>query len=235
MDTRLLLAMALDPGAILRARGFTVDQWQTDVLLSRDRQPLLNCRRQAGKSTVVSALALHTALFQPGSLTLILSPGRRQSSETFKKVIEGYSAIGRPLKADYETQLRIELANNRRILRIPGALETVRCYSPNLVIIDEAARVADDLYRAIRPMLTVSRGCLVVLSTPFGQRGWFYDEWQSTGPRAQGPRHLEGLPAHHCRLHRRGRARLAGRGSPRNTRLASTGLVPLYSGERGRG
>jgi hypothetical protein len=33
MDTRQLLAMALDPGAILRARGFTVDQWQTDVLL----------------------------------------------------------------------------------------------------------------------------------------------------------------------------------------------------------
>jgi hypothetical protein len=67
MDTRQLLAMALDPGAILRARGFTVAQWQTDLLVSRERQLLLNCCRQAGKSTVVSALALHTALFQPGS------------------------------------------------------------------------------------------------------------------------------------------------------------------------
>jgi hypothetical protein len=65
---------------------------------------------------------------------------------------------------------------------MPGALETVRCYSPNLIIIDEAARVPDDLYRAIRPMLVVSHGRLVALSTPFGQRGWFYDEWQGTGP-----------------------------------------------------
>src|ERR1700740_1611292 len=108
MDTRQLLAMALDPGAILRARGFTVDQWQTDVLLSRDRQLLLNCCRQAGKSTVVSALALHTALFTPGSLTLVLSPGQRQSSETFKKIAGANVAIGRLLKADYETQLKIE-------------------------------------------------------------------------------------------------------------------------------
>jgi hypothetical protein len=61
MDPRRFMAMALDPGAILRARGFTVDRWQTDVLLSRERQLLLNCCRQAGKSTVVSALALHTA------------------------------------------------------------------------------------------------------------------------------------------------------------------------------
>jgi tRNA(Met) C34 N-acetyltransferase TmcA len=138
--------------------GFTVDQWQTDVLLSRDRQLLLNCCRQAGKSTVVSAVALYTALFQPGSLTLILSPGQRQSSETFKKVIEGDSAISRPRKADYETQLRIELANNSHILCMPGVEENVRCYSPNLIIIDEAARVPDDLYRAIRPMLAVSQG-----------------------------------------------------------------------------
>jgi hypothetical protein len=43
MDTRQLLAMALDPGAILRARGFAVDKWQTDVLLSKQRQLLLNC------------------------------------------------------------------------------------------------------------------------------------------------------------------------------------------------
>jgi hypothetical protein len=34
----------------------------------------------------------------------------------------------------------------------------------------------------VRPMLAVSRGRLVALSTPFGQRGWFFEEWQGTGP-----------------------------------------------------
>ena len=31
-------------------------------------------------------------------------------------------------------------------------------------------------------MLAISRGRLVALSTPFGQRGWFYREWESDGP-----------------------------------------------------
>jgi hypothetical protein len=182
MNARQLLAMALDPSRILAARGMQVDPWQRDVLLSRERQMLLCCCRQAGKSTVVSALALHHALFEPGSLTLILSPGQRQSAETFKKVRDNFRALDRPIKATHETQRRLELANGSRILCLPGVEETIRCYSPSLLIIDEAARVLDDLYRAIRPMLAVSRGRLVALSTPFGQRGWFYDEWHSSGP-----------------------------------------------------
>lgn len=182
MKTRNLLGLALDPSRILAARGLAVDPWQREVLRSDRRQLLLNCCRQAGKSTVVSALALHHALFQPGSLTLIVSPGERQSAETFKKVRDNYRALGRPIQALHETQRRLELANASRILCLPGVEGTIRCYSPTLIIIDEAARVPNDLYRAIRPMLAVSRGRLVALSTPFGQRGWFYDEWHGGGP-----------------------------------------------------
>jgi hypothetical protein len=50
-----------------------------------------------------------------------------------------------------------------------------------LLIIDEASRVSDPLYLAVRPMLAVSQGRLMALSTPFGMRGWFYDEW--SGPK----------------------------------------------------
>jgi hypothetical protein len=48
-----------------------------------------------------------------------------------------------------------------------------------LLIIDEAARVPDDLYFAVRPMLAVSGGRLLLLSTPFGQRGFFYEAWRA--------------------------------------------------------
>src|SRR5947209_12045670 len=164
MNTRQLLCLALNPSHILAARGLAVDPWQREVLRSSHRQLLLNCCRQAGKSTVVSALALHHALFQPGSLTLIVSPGQRQSAETFKKVRDNYRALGRPIRALHETQVRLELANASRILCLPGVEGTIRCYSPTLLIIDEAARVPNDLYRAIRPMLAVSRGRLVALS-----------------------------------------------------------------------
>src|SRR5262249_4393282 len=50
------------------------------------------------------------------------------------------------------------------------------------LVLDEAARIPDILYRSVRPMLAVSRGRLVALSTPFGQRGWFFDEWRGNGP-----------------------------------------------------
>ncbi|MEO1083679.1 MAG: hypothetical protein AAFY88_05505, partial [Acidobacteriota bacterium] len=43
-----------------------------------------------------------------------------------------------------------------------------------------AARVSDELYLSIRPMLAVSGGRLMALSTPFGTRGWWYEAWRST-------------------------------------------------------
>ena len=48
-----------------------------------------------------------------------------------------------------------------------------------LLAVDEAARVADELYYSVRPMLAVSGGRLVALSTPFGTRGWWYEAWRS--------------------------------------------------------
>src|SRR5262249_51820079 len=144
--------------------GMDVDPWQRNLMISNDPRVLLNCSRQSGKSTVTSAIALHTALFTPNSLVLLLSPGQRQSSEIFRKVMDGYNALHRPVKATYETQLKIEFQNGSRILCLPGKEETIRCYSPNLLVIDEASRVPDDLYRAVRPMLAVSKGRLICLS-----------------------------------------------------------------------
>ncbi len=183
MNLHHALATALDPSLLLEARGLNPDPWQRALLLSTDRQILLNCSRQSGKSTVVSALALHTALFVPGSLVLLLSPSQRQSAEIFRKVLDIYHALGRPLRAVYKTQLRLELANGARVLCLPGREGTIRSFGGvSLLVLDEAARIPDDLYRSVRPMLAVSQGRLVALSTPFGQRGWFWQEWQGQGP-----------------------------------------------------
>lgn len=71
----------LDPTRNLRAKGMTVDPWQRDLLLSTDRQILLNCSRSAGKSETESALALHTALFRPHTFVLLISRAQRQAHE----------------------------------------------------------------------------------------------------------------------------------------------------------
>jgi hypothetical protein len=183
MSPQQTLALALDPSLQLRARGFTPDPWQRDLLLSTDRQVLLNCSRQSGKSTVVSALALDTILFRPRSLVLLLSPSLRQSVEIFRKVLEGYNALGQPVRAVRQTTLQLELANGSRVLSLPGREQTLRSFSGvTLLVLDEAARIPDALYRSVRPMLAVSQGRLVALSTPFGQRGWFFEEWNGAGP-----------------------------------------------------
>jgi hypothetical protein len=72
----------------------------------------------------------------------------------------------------------LELENGSRIISLPGSEKTVRgLASVDLIVIDEAARVDDDLLAATRPMLAVSNGSLFALTTPAGKRGWFYEQW----------------------------------------------------------
>ncbi|MCX8207415.1 MAG: terminase family protein [Methanothrix sp.] len=142
---------------------------------------MLNCSRQSGKSTVTSLLALHTAIYRPGSLILCLSPTLRQSSELFRTVARFYHmSTAEMVPAEAESALRLELENRSRIISLPGKEQTIRGFSSaSLLLIDEAARVPDELYYSVRPMLAVSKGRLVLLSTPFGKRGFFYDIWTS--------------------------------------------------------
>lgn len=177
------LACALDAVLLARRAGIEPDPWQCDVLRSSAPGQLLNASRQSGKSTTVALLNVHTALYQPGSLCLMLSPSLRQSGELFKKAVGIYRDLGRPVPAESETSLTLTLTNGSRIVSLPGQEGTVRGYSGvRLLSIDEASRVPDALYMAVKPMLAVSGGRLVAMSTPFGTRGWWYDAWQSLEP-----------------------------------------------------
>lgn len=170
-----------DPGQLMRLAGMTPDPWQIDLLRSPLARLLVLCSRQSGKSETAAALALHSVLLQPGALVLLLSPSERQSGELAVKVARLFdcaAAAGLALPAVRRSALQLHLQNGSRIVALPDNEATVRGYSGvALLVVDEAARVADSLYATIRPMLAVSRGRLLALSTPFGKRGWFYDEW----------------------------------------------------------
>ncbi|MDQ3525409.1 MAG: phage terminase large subunit [Chloroflexota bacterium] len=173
------LAAALDPVVFARSAGIEPDGWQADVLRSPSRRMLLNCSRQSGKSTTTALLALHTATYQAGSLILLLSPSLRQSAELFRTVARQYAAAGAQVPSTAESRLRLELENGSRIISLPASEATIRGFAGvDLLIVDEAARVADDLYASVRPMLATSNGRLIALSTPFGTRGWWYQAWR---------------------------------------------------------
>ena len=176
------LRLALDRVAFARALGVSPDPWQHALLRSSADRTLLNCSRQSGKSTMSAVLALHCALYHPGSLILCLAPALRQSQELFGKVAGFYRDLGRPVPPQGERKLSLELENESRIITLPGSEKTIRGFSGvSLLLVDEASRVEDELYYAVRPMLAVSGGSLMMLTTPYGKRGVFFEEW--TGGR----------------------------------------------------
>lgn len=175
-------SIATDPAQLMVAAGMEPDAWQAALLQSDWQRALLLCSRQAGKSTVTGALATHTAQYEAGSLTLLLSAAQRQSGELFRKVKDFYAAIPNRVPVKQESALQMELVNGSRIIALPGKEETIRGYSGvDLLVVDEASRVKDALYYSVRPMLAVSGGRLVCLSTPFGKRGFFHQEWTEGG------------------------------------------------------
>ena len=181
-----LEAIRADRAAVFPLAGMKADPWQMDLLRSLADRVLLLASRQVGKSTSTACLALATALTKPGSTTLLFSPSLRQSGELYKKVVDGFNRLGRPLAVVRETATELVLGNASRIVSLPGSASTVRGYSaPDLVVVDESAYVADDLFAACAPMLATSGGKLVLLTTPAGKRGIFWSMWSDGGPEWQ--------------------------------------------------
>jgi terminase large subunit-like protein len=178
-----------------RRLGFRADAAQALVLASDARRGMLNCARQWGKSTLAAAKAVHEADNNPGSLTLVVSPTLRQSGELVRKAAGFLKRLRKPVKKDGENRISLLLDNGSRIVGLPGSEATVRGFSAvSLLVVDEAARVSDELYLAARPMLAVSRGALWLMGTPFGKRGFFHDLWMHAGPEWQRVR----VPATEC-------------------------------------
>jgi hypothetical protein len=162
--------------------GFAPDAWQEKVLSWTGKKLLLNCCRQSGKSTTTAILALHRALHFTKSLILLVSPSLRQSAELFRKVLDFLALLPvRPALTE-DNKLSLQMGNGSRIVSLPAKESNVRGFSgPSLIIEDESARVMDDLFLASKPMLAISQGQHILMSTPWGKRGHFYESWENGG------------------------------------------------------
>jgi len=177
------LAAALDPVVLARQAGIDPDPWQVDVLRSNSRSMLLNCSRQSGKSTMAAVVAMHQVLYNPGATVLLLSPTLRQSQLLYQTCMTIYRSAGVHATTTSESLTRMDLSNGSRLVSLPGTEKTIRGYSAvDLLVVDEASRVDDALYHSVRPMLAVSGGRLIAMSTPYGTRGWWYEAWRGPEP-----------------------------------------------------
>jgi hypothetical protein len=177
---------AADPAAVFRQgvrnagnERTEPDAWQVNVMQSEASRHLILCNRQAGKSTTVGAKACSGMLYDPG-LYLVIAPTLRQSRELFKKITGVYRNLDDVPRIRRDNATEMEIENGSQLIALPGDDDgVIRGYSaPRAVIIDEASRVSDEVYAALRPMLAVSGGKLIALTTPYGRRGWFYEAWE---------------------------------------------------------
>jgi hypothetical protein len=175
--------LQLDTLDWVRAKlGLAPDERQADVLRANTRRAILNCCRQWGKSTVIAAKAVELSVRNPGSLTLVVGPGERQSSEFVRKAETFTARLGIRPRGDGFNATSLAYPNGSRMVGLPASEATIRGFSAvSLLVIDEASKVSDDLYLALRPMLAVSNGALWIMSTPWGRHGFFYDTWTRGG------------------------------------------------------
>jgi len=163
-------------------KGFNWDPWQREVL-ETDGHITIRSGRQVGKSEVISAKAVKFALENPGTTTLIIAASQRQSSLLFEKV-RGRLDQEKDVYAEQPTLTRIMLKNGSRIYSLPAGRTGyfIRGFTIDMLIADEAAYIPETVWNAVIPMIAVSRklkkmGHLVLLSTPFGKGGFYYDSF----------------------------------------------------------
>ncbi len=153
----------------------TLDPWQKEVIESKKNMCIIS-GRQCGKSTCVSILAAETALKNPNQYILIGAYIIDQTELLFWKIKE-YIQEKHPKEIVGRATLHfLQLKNGSKIAcrAIGDTGAGMRGYTATMIIIDEAAFVPDRAWIAIEPIISVSKGRVILLSTPQGKSGFFY-------------------------------------------------------------
>jgi len=156
-----------------------LDDWQKEVLKTKGNI-CLRSGRQVGKSTIISIKAAEYALKNPKKVILVVSAVERQAYLLFEKIL-GYIMNKYPtliMTGKYRpTKTLIRLKNGSKIYCLPTGMTgySIRGFTINLLIADEAAFIPEEVWTAVTPMLAITKGNIWLLSTPHGKEGYYYD------------------------------------------------------------
>jgi hypothetical protein len=163
--------------------GGMLDVWQKKYMsnaMTSSRIAIAACR-QSGKSTVTALFIAWCLVFIPRFQCLVASRSLRQASHFLNTVRQAVlSVIPRDAMAAVN-RLSMELPNGSMIISIPCAQpDAGRGFSPNFVLLDEAAFAPDPLFRAISPSLAATQGALHMISSPNGRQGYFFEAFEGS-------------------------------------------------------
>jgi len=175
------LVIGLDPVARFQHAIGDPDDWQREVLRTdpvsnpEDQFVTVLASRQTGKSTTIGSLAYDDVT--RGKTCLLAAPSQRQSQELLRRITAFLQSDPVPPKLVRSSLSEIETADGGRVVSIP-ATDLARGYTADTVVLDEAAWLADDAIAAILPMRKAD-GRVLMMSTPRGREGFFYDTWKA--------------------------------------------------------
>jgi len=149
-----------------------------------DRKAFVSGRR-VGKSRTASWLALWKAVTFSGAEVLVTAKAQRQSMELFNQIQKEMRQSDIPEDqwgVVRSTRTEINFDNGSRILALPVGRDgsNIRGYGgkDNMVIVDEAAFINDQIFQEVlSPMMAVGGGSFILLSTPFGKKGFLYERF----------------------------------------------------------
>src|SRR2546421_12972947 len=107
----------------MRSLGYEPDPWQLDVLTSHDKRLLLNCCRQAGKSTTVALMSVLETVGIAGTRVLIVARSFRQAKLLFKTAAKFLERFGKHFIARRTLQ-ESDATNHSQLICLPRKEET---------------------------------------------------------------------------------------------------------------
>lgn len=177
MNEEKLRRLRSDPvifaDVILRFKAF---DYQQEILRDESKRIVCCMGRQTGKTTTISAWAIHYAVTHPSTTTLIVSPSLRQSMIMFSR-IEGFIYASKILRKSIvrKTRTIVQFSNGAQIVALPCSENLLRGYTAHVVICDEAAFMPEEVIAGvIFPMLATTQGVLILLSTPWSRDNLFH-------------------------------------------------------------
>jgi phage FluMu gp28-like protein len=166
--------------------GFKPAPYQAELLDDPSKRIVVVFPRQSGKTTTLSIRMIHFALRNRHTLSLIVSPGLRQSMIVMDHIQDQLTRMSQERQREQIKLMQrtvITCRNGSRIVALPCAVNMLRGYAASEVLVDEAAFIRDDqtiFYNVLFPMLQATRGALIVSSTPWGKDSVFYQFTQDS-------------------------------------------------------
>ena len=157
--------------------GVELDPWQLDYVENAPLQrriAIVACR-QSGKSTVTAGYVAWCLVHIPFFMVLIASRSLRQASYYLEKVQQAVQFYLPRKTISYSNRLSIGLSNGAQAVSIPCRQpDAGRGFSPDMVVLDEAAFAPEELLAALTPSIAATGGAIHMLSSANGPQGFFY-------------------------------------------------------------